>query len=150
MDVTLYAHTGDTFSGFTDQDVQYENTHRGKGAHSLSGFAYNDPDVWKKIVVDANRLERVNIVQADVNSYEFPEMQRFSLAFIDVDLYRPSYAAMSKVWKRLSPGGWMILDGIARHPLFDGALEAFEQFVSERGITSWESAGCKGAVIKKV
>src|SRR5664280_336385 len=43
---TLFAL--DTFSSFTEKDLQFEIEKRGKTRKELSGFAYNDYEIWKK------------------------------------------------------------------------------------------------------
>lgn len=136
----------DTFSGFEPSDVDYEKNKRGKG-FSFVGFRYNDVRIWKRVVVDLNSFSRIKIIASDIKQVEFADDVRFSTALIDVDLYKPTLAALEKIYPRMTPGGSIIVDDVVWDTPWDGSRVAFQEFVEKSSITSWEWIGDKGAVI---
>jgi SAM-dependent methyltransferase len=144
----------DTFSGFVRSDVEFERKTRNKEekagfyAQSFGRFSYNSSAVWHKVVVDENRLNRVQMVVGDIKEVEFEPRQQFSTALIDVDLYLPSMVALRKVYGRLVQGGTIVVDDVVEGSLYDGAHRAFREFVSTTGV-AFETLPPKGGVIRK-
>src|SRR5436190_249281 len=127
----------DTFSGFEWSDVKFERRVRRKEenpgfySQSFRRFSYNSPTIWRKVVIEYNKLDRVQMIVGDINRLDFEPQQRFSAALIDVDLYLPTLAAIREVYDRLTPGGTMVVDDVIKGPLYDGAYQAFHEFVAE-------------------
>jgi len=136
----------DTFSGFQASDVEFEQAERGKTS-SYRDFGYNDVNMWKKVVVESNSFTRIKIVASDIKTVEFEENTRFSTALIDVDLYKPTLAALEKIVPLMSPGGSIILDDMEGNNRWDGARAAFEEFTKTNPATNWSWIGADGAVI---
>ena len=141
----------DTFGGFTEDDVEYEKSHRGKSIYSFVGFSYNDRKVWEKVVLKKNRIERVRVIQNDIKKVDFPDHVRFSTAFIDVDLYLPTLNALRRIYPLTSAGGRIVVDDIWVHEsgAYDGARQAFQEFVSENNITDFEIIPPRCGIIYK-
>jgi hypothetical protein len=51
-----------------------------------------------------------------------------------VALYRPTLAALEKIWDKLSPGGLAVVSYCKTGTSFDGAMQAYREFTNRRGI----------------
>jgi predicted O-methyltransferase YrrM len=133
----------DTFSGFSNADIEYERTVRGKRA-AYKAFRVNHPD-WLRQALARRHINDVEIIQGDIcelDASRLPEEIAFCL--LDVDLYRPVKAGLEKIYPRLAPGGIIVVDDcwtVDRHmwvegysDMYDGALEAYREFVTHRGL----------------
>ncbi len=124
----------DTFEGFTLEDRDFEERARGK---SSAGYRYCFADASMKgfrRTLALNGVTRVTPVQADIKAYDMDALPAISFCLIDVDLYLPVKAALDKVMSRMSLGGIVVVDDCQPHPLWDGALQAYEEFTSEHRI----------------
>ena len=148
-DKTYYAV--DTFGGFVKEDVEFEKSKRDKSVYSFSGFSYNDRKVWEKVVLQKNRIERVKVIENDIKKIDFPESQRFSTVFIDVDLYQPTLNALGKIYPLTAPGGTIIVDDVwvSESGAYDGAKQAFMEFIEENGIKNYEVLPPRCGIIHK-
>ena len=81
-----------------------------------------------------NGITRVTPIQADIKTYNMDDLSAISFCLIDVDLYLPVKAALRKVVGLMRPGGIIVVDDCHEHPLWDGALQAYEEFTSEHSI----------------
>lgn len=125
----------DTFAGFTDDDVAFEKEARGKRSVSYAG-RYSDASLQHfQRTLTNNGVTRVTPIQADVSTYDLDTLGPISFCLIDVDLYLPVKSALEKVVNLVSPGGIVVVDDCQDHPLWDGALEAYQEFTLQRGIT---------------
>jgi O-methyltransferase len=125
----------DTFGGFTKEDVQFETLKRGKERSKLAGgFSANDL-AWFEKTMRMNGIERVRTLKADINAAELPaELKAVSVCFVDVDLYRPVRSALAKIYKRMAPGGIILVHDCVFGNIHDGAAEAYQQFTSEMNL----------------
>jgi predicted O-methyltransferase YrrM len=123
----------DTFSGFTPQDIAYEREQRGKKGCDFSGFRVNSLRAFKYTLA-LNGCHRVKAIQTDVTRYSFTGT--FSFCLLDVDLYRPTIAALKSLWPRLSNGAIIVVDDCLPNQMFDGAFQAYVEFVREKGFTT--------------
>src|SRR5688572_3922137 len=62
---------------------------------------------------------------------ERPEL-KLSLLHVDVDVYRPTLAALEHLYDRVLPGGIVILDD---YPTVAGATRAVDEFFRDRNVT---------------
>jgi hypothetical protein len=53
---------------------------------------------------------------------------------LDVDLYIPIRDSLPKIYAAMSPGGVLIVDDCQPNELWDGAIQAYEEFIKEKGI----------------
>ncbi len=141
--VKMYAL--DTFSSFVDDDVRVEVEQRGKKARDLEGFGYNDFDVWKK---NFEQFEFVTPIRADAKEFDFSSIAPIKVAFLDVDLYQPTKMAMAKIYPHLVEGGWLLVDDVMSGNRWDGAHQAFHEFVGEKHLP-FETCGNKCAYLKR-
>lgn len=128
----------DTFTGFVQSDVDHEVAARGKGVvERMLGDAFtgnSKEEVQANMTL--NGIKRCELVQADVNTLDFSRFDNIALALIDVDLYLPVKSALQGIYPRMANGGIIVVDDCTKHPLFDGAYEAYEEFVKTNGLPS--------------
>mgnify|MGYP001171008972 CR=1 FL=1 len=61
-----------------------------------------------------------------------------ALAHIDCDTYDSTVAVLSRVWERLSPGGFLVVDDYG-HPDCPGVMIAIEEFFAKRDEVVWQT-----------
>lgn len=126
----------DTFEGFVPRDVDHEVAARGKQSHRevlRTAFALNDP-AWVRRSLALSGFPDVRVVKADASRYDYAAHRDVSFALIDVDLYLPVRSALEGLWDRMAPGGIVVVDDCAPDNLYDGALQAYREFVAARGL----------------
>jgi O-methyltransferase len=121
----------DTFDGFTPEDCAFEVQKRGKSPRQLGGFRSNRVK-WLEYTLRRNRCKNTFCIKADVESYEFERATSFCL--VDLALYRPTLAALEKIWDKLSPGGLAVICYCKTGTSFDGAMQAYREFTEAHGI----------------
>jgi O-methyltransferase len=137
----------DTFSGFTQSDIDFEAERRKKPRTRLDGFRVNKKEWFDRNLAD-NGITRVRSFEADVNTFDLRQIaERFSFCLVDVDLYRPVKAALERVYPMMEPGGIIVVDDVKAESLFDGALQAYVEFTHEHGLSD-ERASKKLGVIR--
>ena len=123
----------DTFSGFTDEDINVERG-RGKTEDYKEHFFYNSVECYQR-TLDQNGIVGAVVVQADAATFDYSTLPPLSFALVDVDLVRPVRAAIAGCWEALLPGGILVVDDCTTAISgFDGALEAFTEFCTERDL----------------
>jgi O-methyltransferase len=123
----------DTFAGFSEDDVRFETERRGKSGDVFRGFRTNDKEWFDRNLAD-NRIDRVASFQADIKAFDLAAAApAISMCLVDVDLYQPVKVALGKVIPLVSAGGIVVVDDVIDHGDFDGAGQAYREFVSERG-----------------
>jgi len=137
----------DTFSSFTQRDVDYEVHHRGKTTSELLGFGYNDFEVWKKNFNSFSSI--VTPIKADCSEFDYGSLGPIKLAYLDVDLYLPTKAALPKIYDSLIPGGAIFVDDVAAsNGGYDGAYHAYIEFCQSRGLEPKIHGGKCGEIRK--
>lgn len=121
----------DTFSGFVNEDIEFEVINRGKCRDLYTGFQVNKQK-WFDGTMRLNNIERVRSIQADVNRCCFTELAPLSFVFLDVDLYRPMRKTLKELYDVLSPGGIIIVDDCNPDNIsWDGSDQAYKEFSKE-------------------
>lgn len=118
----------DTFGGFTSDDVAHEVAARGKPSLLSRHFSSNDKR-WLDRALSEASITRVRTIQADAGRFDYKSLGPISFALLDVDLYLPSKAALAQIYEQLGVGGVIIVDD-CKQGIYDGALQAYEEFVS--------------------
>jgi O-methyltransferase len=128
-------HCIDTFAGFTEADVAVEAS-RGKptSRYRHTFRAYRKP--WFEQTMRNNGIDRVRVIEADANSFDFSVYDGISFCLIDVDLYRPVRTVLEAVIPRLAPGGIVVVDDCLADHEYDGALQAYQEITAEHGLAS--------------
>jgi hypothetical protein len=127
---TLFAL--DTFSSFTERDLQFEIEKRGKTRNELLGFAYNDYEIWKRNFLD---FAFVKAIQTDCVDFDYRRISPIKLVFLDVDLYLPTTKTLPKVYEQLVKGGVILVDDVKNKTEWDGAYQAYIEFCQSIGIS---------------
>jgi hypothetical protein len=79
-------------------------------------------------------VTRVRSIRADVNEFDLRSHGAISFCLLDVDLYRPTKKALGEIYSALSPGGMLVVDDCSPDDArWDGALQAYREFMSENG-----------------
>jgi predicted O-methyltransferase YrrM len=126
----------DTFRGFLEADVQHELSSRGKRLHAREyGIAFrSNSRRWVEKTFAFNGVSGVSLIQADASTFDFSPYREISFALVDVDLYLPVKNVLSKIWDVMADGGLIVVDDCVESELYDGALQAYLQFVKEKGL----------------
>ena len=122
----------DTFSGFVEEHAQYEITERGKPSRLRREFNENKKS-WFDRSMRMHDVARVKSVQADIAQFDFNAIAPVA-CLLDVDLFKPIRDALPKIHAAMSPGGIIVIDDCKPDNIWDGALEAYESYISDRGL----------------
>ena len=106
----------DTFSSFTEGDLDYEIKYRGKSSRELVGFGYNDFEIWKRNFSD---YDFVKAIQCDAGSFDFSNIDGgVDFVFLDVDLYQPTFKVLNNIKDFLNEGAIILVDDVSgKHQL---------------------------------
>jgi O-methyltransferase len=121
----------DTFNGFTPDDTAFEVRVRGKQPRELGGFRSNSKK-WLEYTLRRNRCQRTVCVKTNVEDYEFEGS--ISFCIVDVALYRPTLAALHKIWPKVSSGGLVVVSNCKNGNSFDGAMQGYSEFIEKHHI----------------
>ena len=141
--VKLYAV--DTFSSFTESDLEFEVKKRGKSLLDLRGFTYNDYAAWSRNFAD---FPFVEAIKGDCSTLDYSKFSPIKLAFLDVDLYLPTLNALPAIYENLVPGGVILVDDVFNNSTYDGAYQAYMEFCSKNNIAP-SVVGTKCGVLRK-
>ncbi len=141
-------HAYDTFGGFVENQVSDE-INKGLDPQFRTHFQANSEGLVRKIF-RLHGVSEIKTVKGDIMTQDkFPE--KISAALLDVDLADPTYAALTKVYERLSNGGIIAIDDCHRMPDgYDGyrAAEGVRRFADEHKVSVTLDRGmgfiCKG------
>jgi O-methyltransferase len=127
----------DTFEGFVDADVHHETTVRGKGnytrVYKTKAFTVNSKK-WVEKSLELNGVKRVALIKADANQFDYTPYHDISFALIDVDLYLPVKNTLGMIYDRMADGGIIIVDDCRENDMYDGALQAYLEFIEAKGL----------------
>lgn len=127
----------DTFAGFPRQHVAYEGSERGKSREITSAmrasFGDNRQEWFDKQMV-LHEITRVRSLQCDVGTFAFESIAPIAYCLLDVDLYIPISQALPNIRKAMAPGGIIIVDDCWNNEKWDGALQAYSEFVAANAI----------------
>ena len=146
LDQSLKLYAVDTFESFTEADLAFEVSNRGKSLDALDAFKYNDYDVWKN---NFTEFKFVVPVQSDCSIVDYDKLGPIKVAFLDVDLYLPTQKTLPKLYSALVPGGVILVDDVLQGTDYDGAYQAYMEFCEAVGQTP-EVIGNKCGVIRKL
>ena len=144
IDKPYYAF--DTFEGFTADDVAHEVGVRGKRPEQMMGFTDNK-QAWFDRTMALNGLGAVRSVRCDASRYDFASLAPPAFCLLDVDLYRPVLAVLEALYDRLPSGAIVVVDD-CKGGSFDGALQAFDEFVAARGLPRRIEHDKLGVIVK--
>jgi SAM-dependent methyltransferase len=119
----------DTFSGFVAEHVDYEVDRRSKDPDIKRVFVTNKQK-WFDHSLEISGVGAVESVECDATKFDFDRLGPIAFALLDVDLYLPMIDILPKLYRNLSAGGIILVDDCMTDELWDGALAAYEEFVS--------------------
>jgi len=138
----------DTFSSFTDADINYEVENRGKVRNdpNFKNFTYNNYDTWVSKFKDISFL---SAIKCDCSEFNYQNLGPLKLVLLDVDLYLPTLRALEKIYKQLEVGGCIMVDNVSMDcSIYNGACEAYYTFCNENNIPVNLIGGNSGLVYK--
>ena len=137
----------DTFSGFTDESIDYELGRRDKSPSDLTDYSYASSKVFE---FGLTRLgySRYRIMGADCTKVDWEAIGPIGALLLDVDLYQPTRETLELVWPLVIPGGGIIVDDCIEPHWADGALQAYTEFIEARGLP-FRRVGGRGGLLKK-
>ena len=134
----------DTYSSFVKEDMDFEVERRNKKKSELSGFSYNNFEIWKK---NFKKFNFVKAIQTDVKKFDFSKIKPIKFALLDVDLYLPTLAALRELKENMCKGGIVVVDDVNDNNSWDGANQAFFEFIKENSL-NFKLIGKKCGVIE--
>jgi hypothetical protein len=142
---TLYLF--DTFSGFTEESIAVEVNDRGKPLSAYDKFQYGDEEIFIR-KLKKQGYTNFKTVSGDAAKFDWASIAPIGAVLLDIDLYAPTKAILEDIWVHLRPGGGIVLDDCQANTPWDGSLQAYEEFIAEKGL-SFERVGAKGGVVRK-
>ena len=79
-------------------------------------------------------IKRVKSVQCDVTKFDFAAISPIAFCLLDVDLYKPIKDVLPKIYAAMAPGGIIVVDDCQPSNIWDGALQAYDEFVEQKGL----------------
>ena len=92
----------------------------------MVGFSYNNYDKWKRNFIN---FDFVRPVKTDIKKFDFKSISPIKLVILDVDLYKPTQIALNNLKGNMVTGGIIIVDDVKNNNSWDGAYQAFYEFV---------------------
>jgi O-methyltransferase len=123
----------DTFQSFVAKHADYEIQNRGKPPSIKKRFKENKKAWFDKSMV-VHGLKRVKSIECDATQFDLSRVAPIAFCLIDVDLYIPIKDLLPKVFSAMSSGGIIIVDDCQPDQMWDGALQAYQEFTRERNL----------------
>ena len=118
----------DTFASFLPKDIDYEVAKRGKTRAELNAFSDNDYDTWREHFAKFGFL---TAVKTDAAEFDFSKVEGgVDVMFLDVDLYKPTLAVLENAAPYFNEGATILVDDVQDNCRWDGAYQAFMEFVT--------------------
>ena len=138
----------DTFSGFLPEHVDHEVNHRGVHGGIREAFTANRRD-WFDRTMASNGVTRVRSLEGDAATFAYASLAPIAFCLLDVDLYLPTSRALPHIFDALAPGGVLIVDDCdPQNANWNGASQAYQEFVRERKLPSIVEKGKLGVIRK--
>ncbi len=137
----------DTFSGFVPKHAEFEIRSRGKPEMIKLPFSMNKKK-WFEYSMRLANISDVKTIEADVADFDFGSIAPISFCLLDVDLYLPISESLPKIYHSLSVGGIIVVDDCQPGNIYDGAMQAYEEFVLKLNIPGKIECGKLGVIRK--
>ena len=123
----------DTFTGFTPSSIAYEVSHRGKTQSDIDKFKYRSPRRFEKHL---RRLgyDNFEVIAENCEEVDWESPGPITVALLDVDLYQPTKRTLERIWPHIVPGGACLVDDCKEGNPWDGALQAYSEFIKEHDL----------------
>jgi O-methyltransferase len=123
----------DTFQGFVEEHSAYEISNRSKDKEIFSAFSENKK-TWYDYSLRLGGIDKVRSIEVDVTKFDFSTIAPIAFCLVDVDLFLAIADVLPKIYASLSRGGIIVVDDCKKDTDWDGALEAYLQFMSKLGL----------------
>ena len=137
----------DTFSGFIASDAEHEIKYRSK-PERLNNLFSNNKKTWFDYSLKLANVTSVKSIQTDVAQFDFDKLGPISFCLLDVDLYLPIKKCLPNIYRNLSTGGIIIVDDCKNENIWDGAMQAYQEFMASIGAPQRIECGKLGVIIK--
>jgi O-methyltransferase len=138
----------DTFGGFLERDIAFEEKQRGKQRLEMEGrFTYNKKEVFERNLHKAGYSNHV-VLRADACSMDFSTIAPIDVMLLDVDLFLPTKAVLDQIMKSLNARAYIMVDDCQPNSLWDGSDQAYNEFVQSQARPR-VIVGTKGGVFEK-
>ena len=123
----------DTFQSFVAEHADYEIQTRGKPPSIKKRFKENKK-AWFDKSMAVHGVKRVKSIECDATQFDLSSVAPIAFCLIDVDLYIPVKDLLPKVFSLMSSGGIIVIDDCQPDQMWDGALQAYQEFARERNL----------------
>ena len=137
----------DTFSGFVPSHAEYEIQVRGKPTELRDRFSMNKK-AWFDFSMKISNITCITSIEGDVAEFSFDSISPISFCLLDVDLYLPIKRCLPRIYDNMSPGGIIVVDDCQSENLFDGAMQAYEEFIADIHVPKKIECGKLGVIRK--
>jgi len=138
----------DTFSGFTEDSIEYEVGVRGKQKKSYGAFRYGDEEIFARNL-RVRGYENFTTVKGDASALDFAQFAPIDVVLLDIDLYVPTKSVLEKIWPHLATPGYICVDDCQGDTQWDGAFQAYQEFILSKGLDAKVVGGKGGVIIKR-
>ena len=122
----------DTFDGFVGEQFATDVA-LGTPTSDQNLFSGNSKALVAKIL-HQHRCDDVELVQGDVITVPDDALPApCSLVLLDVDLTEPTYVALKRFWRRMSPGGVILVDDCAESSSWKARV-GYDRFCRDEGL----------------
>ena len=137
----------DTFSGFVPSQSEYEIKFRGK-PHTIGEAFGIHKKAWFDYSLELAKVANVTSIQADVAEFDFDNISPISFCLLDVDLYVPINRCLPRIFRNMSPGGIIVVDDCQLDNIYDGAMQAYQEFITSIGVQQRIECRKLGLILK--
>ncbi len=126
----------DTFSGFSPEDIQYENDVRGKSLTRINDETLFNVNSQERFDYTMAMSGHDNVVSKKMDVQDISRLtigDKIAFCLVDVDLYRPTIRALRYVIANMQKGGALIVDDCLADSPFDGSLQALAEVSRDCG-----------------
>ena len=137
----------DTFDGFTEGSIEYEVRNRDKNRSEIDVFKYGSAKLFE---ANIRRLgyDRFTVIAEDCQVVDGEALGPIAVALLDVDLYVPTKRTLERIWPNIVSGGGCLVDDCREGGPWDGAYQAYSEFVDEHQLP-FLPVGRKGGLLVK-
>lgn len=121
---------------------------RGKSfGKAYMAFQYGDEKIFSQNIRHAG-YDDFRTIAGDASTFDWSRVGPVGCMHLDIDLYLPTLKILRGVWDHLVEGGGVVVDDCLPDSPYDGALQAYEEFIAEKGLPFRRSGSKGGLVIK--
>src|SRR5262249_8183564 len=89
---------------------------------------------WFDKTMSLYNISCVKSIEGDISKFDFRTISPIAFCLLDVDIYEPTRLALPVIYAAMSFGGIIVVDDCKPKDIWDGSLQAYEEFVQSRGL----------------